>query len=580
TTKASSKPRPGDNGSIKLADEGAWTWFNDPRALFHNGTLYAGFVRMSDGASCVNACNVETGAYATVVTSVIKQKDDHNNPALLPLADGRMMAFYALHSQLKYSEYRISTSTSPTTAADWGAARNSQTFVTGISYQNPYQLSAENGRIYNFFRDIDWDPCFIISDDLGETWSASQYLIKADGTSIRPYVKYASNYQDRVDILYTDDHPRGQGTSLYHLYIKGGKIYKTDGTSLKTAEDSCVERTLANLPIVHSVGRVVKEPGSVVYGYNTVGSTDYDDHIPSGRAWCWDIVYDKAGNPVCVFSVRTGSGDSLSNRIFYYYARYDDVGKQWKKQFIAKAGRPLYSSEGDYAGGIALDPANPDVVYISTNSAAPFDLTDVTANPLSTNERYEIWRGVRNAEGNFDWTPVTENSAKDNLRPYVPRNSPYGQSLIYFSGTYASYASVSAEVRGIFKNKNPSFAGWTSDNGLSGDDALPNADPSGIGISNLTAYAFGIELTGALTDADREKIPRMEKLANGTPVFRFQKNKALADIDYVVQISSDLQNWDDGSYTINSSEGEIEICDVAANSSEPRRFYRVKVVQK
>src|SRR4051812_29881206 len=79
----------------KIADDGAWTWLNDPRALFHNGRLYVGHVRGNDGRSTLTAYDPASGAVATLWTSSWTELDDHDNPGLLPLQDGRLMAFYA-----------------------------------------------------------------------------------------------------------------------------------------------------------------------------------------------------------------------------------------------------------------------------------------------------------------------------------------------------------------------------------------------------------------------------------------------------------------------------------------------------
>ena len=38
-------PLQGQTNFAVLANDGAWTWFNDPRALFNNGTLYFAYDR-------------------------------------------------------------------------------------------------------------------------------------------------------------------------------------------------------------------------------------------------------------------------------------------------------------------------------------------------------------------------------------------------------------------------------------------------------------------------------------------------------------------------------------------------------
>src|SRR6187397_629661 len=78
-----------------LQSDGAWTWFNDPRALFHQGILYFGYVRFSDGTSALNAFNPQTGWTTNLWSGALTQKDDHNNPGLLVKEDGRLLAIYA-----------------------------------------------------------------------------------------------------------------------------------------------------------------------------------------------------------------------------------------------------------------------------------------------------------------------------------------------------------------------------------------------------------------------------------------------------------------------------------------------------
>ncbi len=136
-----------------------------------------------------------------------------------------------------------------------------------------------------------------------------------------------------------------------------------------------------------------------------------------------------------------------NDRIYYYYARW--TGTEWQRRFIAHAGRPLYSAEDDYAGGMCLDPEDPRVVYISSNAADPFALGDTTHVPLRANNRYELWRGVT-ADGGltFTWTQLTVDSAADNLRPIVPPDHGRTECLVWFHGTYNTYTNYSTRVLG------------------------------------------------------------------------------------------------------------------------------------
>lgn len=417
-----------------IAADGVWTWLNDPRALFHNGRLYVAHVR-TDGRSTLTSYNPVTGLGETVWTSSWAEADDSDNAGLVRLEDGRLMAVYARHSNFPFFALRTSLNTNPSSAADWGPEQTVNVSAN-VTYANPYQLSAEGGRIYNFMRNLNFNPTFLYSDNLGATWSTPKILIQSGSGSSRPFVKYASDYVGRIHFLYTDAHPRNVNTSLYHAYYENGALQRSDGSFLKY---------LTNAPLLHDSG----ERGSVVYQYSDMPTADPNEHITGGRAWCWEIVH-----PVCVFSVQRDNvmGSAWTDdRIYYYYARW--TGTNWQKRFIAHAGRPLHETEDDYAGGICVDPHDPSVVYLSSNAADPFNLATLNA-PLRPNERYELYRGVTADEGlTFSWTALTTNSVVDNLRPYVPRHGQGAPAVIWFRGSYSTYNVFNCSVVALLTNE-------------------------------------------------------------------------------------------------------------------------------
>ena len=429
----------GQTNFAVLAPDGAWTWYNDPRALFHNGILYFGYVRAADGKTVLSALDLQTGQRTDLWTSTRIERDDHNVPGLLVKQDGTMLAVYARHGTDRFFAYRLTSSTNPCTPADWGAELVSADTGTGVTYANPFQLRGESGRIYNFARNLNYNPTVFVSTNSGLNWSSPQIVIRTGTGGIRPYVKYCSDYNTRIDLLYTDGHPRDITNSLYHIYYQNGAFYKTDGVLLKN---------FTNLPILHDAG----ERGTVIYQYSDAPQSDPNQWIPTGRAWCWEIACDTNGMPVCVFTVQrdnvTGT-NWYDDRIYYYYARW--TGTNWQKQFIAHAGRPLYSAEDDYAGGICIDPQDTRVVYISSNAQDPFNLSDTTNVPLRANARYELWRGITTNGGlSFTWQQITSNSPVDNLRPYVPRRNGGEPCVLWFRGTYTSYTSFNCAIVGLF----------------------------------------------------------------------------------------------------------------------------------
>ena len=116
----------------------------------------------------------------------------------------------------------------------------------------------------------------------------------------------------------------------------------------------------------------------------------------------------------------------------YHYARLGAGG--WHTEEIAHAGTRLYPGEDDYSGLGALDPNNPDVLYIST------DADPVSGKPLisaADNMRhYELFRGERSANGKWTFTAFTRNSTFDNLRPLIPKWSDRRTALVWMRGAY------------------------------------------------------------------------------------------------------------------------------------------------
>jgi hypothetical protein len=516
-------PPPLPGGAVQIAPDGAWTWFNDERAIVHQGSLFSGYV-LTDGRYGVTRYDFADGKayHAIISTATSQQRDDHNNPSLTVLPDGRIVALYSKHIAGNRFFQRTSLVPRPASDADWGPEIIRPTPAAN-TYANTYRLTGESDTLFNFHRCINFNPTLTLSTDGGATWGASRQLLGTGSGSTRPYPRYVSNNTDRIDFIYTDGHPRDVNNSVYHLTYRAGAFYKTDDTLVES---------LANIPLDHDAG----ERGNVIYQYSAAAwgpGQGPDDWIPSARGWTWDIAYDREERPVCVFQAQVGTdGTWAGSRIYYYYARWN--GTAWQKRFIAQAGRGIYAAESDYGGGMCLDPEDPRVVYISTNAAAPFSLGDVNNVPLAPNNRYEIWRGFT-ADGGltFNWTPITQNSTADNLRPIVPPAHGRTECLLWFYGSYTSYTNYSAQVIGRLGTPATSYATWAADHVSSATTATE--DPDGDGLPNLLEYA----LSGAPQDAS--SAPRI--LFDGAS-FEFPFDPARPDAELTLKRSEDLATWE------------------------------------
>jgi hypothetical protein len=418
---------------VVLTDDAGYCWFEDPRAVFHAGKLVVGSVA-SGWSQAARRGDVEAVVwdFATSRANVVELKnqlelDDHDSPAFVVRPDGRLLALYARHDGEAHFYYRVSTADTPT----FGAERTfAPTSTTRVTYSNAFLLSSESNRIYDFYRGLDasFKPSYAYSDDLGETWRNGNIVINVPTTERhRPYVRYASNGTDTVHLVYTEAHPRDFDNSVYHVFYRAGSLYKSDGTLI---------RTLAQ-------GLTTPTEGTRVYqgGANNV-------------AWVVDMALDGSGRPVVVYSVQMNSASLPTGQggddIRYRYARWS--GTAWQDYPLAYAGQRLYSGEDDYSGLVAIDPVDPNVVYLSTNANPT---TGAALTSTADNLRhYEIFRATTSNGGQaWAFTPVTQNSRLNNLRPIAPRPAPNGQrALVWLRGTYRSYTDYQQEMVAVFWN--------------------------------------------------------------------------------------------------------------------------------
>jgi hypothetical protein len=410
---------------VELNDNGAWSWFMDERAIVHERKLIVGSVRaVGDfrNSSDPNWGNVEVAVYdlvsGTVQRTVLHphfEQDDHDGPAFLPLPDRRILAIYTKHGVERRVYYRLSAPGDPLT---WSAASEFETpgqdirRLTGynVTYSNPFLLPS--GRIVNFFRGVGQGPNYMISDDSAQTWRYGGRLLSGRG-GYSPYLKYAHDGRGTIHFVVTDDHPRNYDNSVYHGYVRDGSVYLSDGTRRgQLTSDTTVQLTAWDMTRLFAGD-------------------------PDNVGWVIDLELDAEKRPYVVFSVqKDGRGlprrqGGMDHR--FRYGRWD--GTAWRVHEIAYAGTRLYPGEDDYTGLAALDPNNPNILYIST------DADPVTGVPLvsrADGERHrELYRGVtRDSGATWTWEPITANSTVDNLRPIVPKWNDARTALVWMRGSY------------------------------------------------------------------------------------------------------------------------------------------------
>ena len=238
-------------------------------------------------------------------------------------------------------------------------------------------------------------------------------------------MRYVGNGVDRIHFLATDHHPRNLVTnSIYHGYVEceqhGYGLYQSDGTRLGELSKTTISEYKAS-------------DFTKLFAGNTISPVN---NLRMTRSWIVDVELDSAGNPYVVFTARVN--DSHFDHRFFY-GRHTHDG--WQIHELAKAGGFLYCAENDYTGLAALDPQNPDRVFISTK-IDPRNQADLA--------HYDIFSGVTSDGGkSWTWSRITCDSSVDNLRPIALRGTNGKAVLLWLRGHYESYTNYDTSVVGL-----------------------------------------------------------------------------------------------------------------------------------
>jgi hypothetical protein len=379
--------------------DGAWCWFNEPRALATQGVVIAGWVARN-GDIRVASRDEATGEIVANTLHPRLQVDDHANPAFHLRDDGRITAFYSRHAG---SPLYYRTTLAPGDVSLWGEEHTVPTNTPGpygYTYPNPVRSPIE-GKLYLFWRGGNFLPNFSTSEDEGETWAPAQTLMSDNEplSSQRPYVKYVE-HEGMIHVAFTQAHPRNRPTSIFYARYVPGQGWQRAG------------------------GADVGEPPFVP----TDGDRVYNAWEFDMRAWLHDIAVDAAGHPRLVFASFARADRYRVH--FYWYARWD--GSRWRKWRIARAG-PSIDPDGEilYSAGIVLDPSDPNTVFMARRKEGFFQL--------------ERWRTPNDGE-TWTRTAVTTN-ANDHMRPVVPRGHDESTvPLFYMAGRYNSYTTYQTDL--------------------------------------------------------------------------------------------------------------------------------------
>lgn len=400
---------------------GVWSWFSDPRAVYYEGKYkrtYAGWID-NYGDVHIGYYDHDTKKIASKVIYDNLEIDDHDNPSILIDDDGRLLVFFNTHLQNLDPLYMCSA-INPEDISAWSPVKelylNDMERYTGTdilhhTYTNPVRLSKEDGKIYMFWRGMNLKPSYSVSLDNGKTWSRGTLLFIPDqeATTKAPYTKVYSDGVSKIHFTFTNGHPTKEAKNgLYYMYYENGAFYKANGKKIKE---------LHQLPIFQSEMDVIFESDTV-------------------KSWNWDIAQDSKGNPIVTYAKFPDM-----NTHIYAYATFKN--NKWKSYDLIDAGRwfpetrnGTIEAEPHYAGGIVIDHENPNEVYLSVKRDDFFEI--------------EQWITKNNGKS-WKVKKITENSTKNNVRPFAIRGAKKGNPLqiLWLQNTKYIYYAHDTRGKGI-----------------------------------------------------------------------------------------------------------------------------------
>ncbi len=457
----------------ELANEGAWCWFADPRAM-HNPDANASYVGYIDVHGNIKATQYDfaNNSRSEVLVRSYFQPDDHDNPTFLTLPDGRILIIYSRHTDERAFYYRISKR--PGDISDLGDEKKITTSAN-TTYPSPFILSDDPEHFYLCWRGIGWHPTIArftlpdANDEVTADWGPFQMV---QSTGARPYAKYYSNGKDKLYMTYTTGHPDNEQPNW--VYFNAININATKGADGKVSVNPTLED-------VNGTKLSTIADGKFAVNKQASYKTSYPATVVSApsntRDWVWQLVNDSQGRPT-IAMVRIDGGKTKHE---YYLAKW--VQGQWRLSYLADGGGRFHSSNTEYcySGGMAIDPQDASVVYLSIPTEG------------SHGKVYEIWKYTLNDDGSVaSKEQVTENSVKNNVRPYIlPASQGSPLRLAWMNGDYFYWmvnknypAGYPTDLRCDYDysadvNADAVKAAWTKDFGMAAPTATDLTVPAG-----------------------------------------------------------------------------------------------------
>ncbi len=401
---------------------GAYSWFSDPRALHYESKdkkinmTYIGYIDTLGNIKATQY-NFNDNSTSDVLIRSNFQPDDHNNPVFFVLPNELVLVAYTKHSDEPTIYYRISKEKGDITTL---GEEKVLLVKNNVTYPNILYFSDDPNHIYFCYRGLNWHPTLLQlsmpneENDYTLNITTEEIQIVSSHVSahnkLRPYIKYVSDGKNSLYIAFTSTHP----DDIYPNQIYYSKIVfesfkeKNIKLKVKAANNDVISEML---PI--NISNYEKEESFVL-----------DDYDNIKRGFVWQIALDDNVPVIAYVSI-----NEEKNKHYYYYAKWNKETNSFNKTLLGVSDKSIIESQDTekcYSGGMAIDPNNPNVVYISIPKKGKygnfFEIKKITLN--SNGDKIE--------SSEF----LTKDSKENNIRPYVIDNNNIGPKVIWLKGRY------------------------------------------------------------------------------------------------------------------------------------------------
>jgi hypothetical protein len=397
----------------RIMPDGTTAWYIDQRGIVINGNL---FYSTSSGTTSRGSTEIVRVSPQgnTTIWNVLPYigANDHNNASFLQLSDGRLVAFFQIHTDVAGTRYRVSLAAAPDIKG-WGVER--QIALSGgasVSYTHPFILNDD--KIYLFRRNnIDTGGagrrqqlCVTTESSLiagTETWTSADIF---ENDPVRPYPKYVQNGADRVDIFTSNASPaEASDCGLYAGYAK------LDAGTLKFYTSAGVEITASRPFNVETEFTAVQLPTA----------TDINE------SWTYDATVGSDGH-LRGLSMRYPTTSETD--VEYWHHRWD--GSAWVNTRLAQNIRYVYPAQ-PYVPGLVFDKRDATVIYMGLNQ---------TNSELVTVGKYAFDEGT----GAITLTQTIATDFNDAMRFHSPPGNTGDFELTFNYGNYTSFTAFEMDA--------------------------------------------------------------------------------------------------------------------------------------